>query len=510
MAVSWPSCTTPSTRAPMSMAAPRLAVRACPARSRGSRAGHARSGPRTGRSSSPGIIPATSPGTSSCGTSSGSIDNRTSPDEDRRGALREGLALLQGLVRCGRCGRRMTVRYLKNGSIPSYECNSVHTHYAGATCQSIRGDGIDAAVARAFLEAMRPAQLEVSMAAFDQIAAQARQLDRQWQLTLERARYEAELARRRFVAVEPENRLVARTLEREWNEKLAEIERLERDAAAPPSAGEPAGRSRGAAADPGPGPGSAGGLACPDDAPDRSQTTAGIFDQGCDLCRGETTIQVAIRWQTEACTVLEVPRPQRSYEVRRTDPAVVARVRALAPDTHRPPDRRPAGSGGFPIRDRASLHANKVQQIQICLFDPQWLSRGAGRVPGGLSGGWTLFGPGRGGAAERECLHDRRLVPIGPPGWHPGGAPRPLVDQADAGDHRRACASQPVAPGPGDRSHDRDRAHGSGPDLLRSIPNPLAKRCSMNDRSECPAAFACHPVWGCTRVGPAGDDTFRS
>jgi predicted GNAT family acetyltransferase len=73
----------------------------------------------------------------------------------------------------------MSVRYLKAGAIPSYECNSIHSHYAGATCQSMRGDGIDAAVARAFLEAMRPAQLEVSMAALDRIAAQARQLDRQ-------------------------------------------------------------------------------------------------------------------------------------------------------------------------------------------------------------------------------------------------------------------------------------------------------------------------------------------
>ena len=123
----------------------------------------------------------------------------------------------------------MSVRYINNASIPSYECNSVHTRFAGKTCQSIRGDEIDAAVARALLEAMQPAQLEVSMAAFDQVAARARQLDRQWQLTLERARYEAELARRRFVAVEPENRLVARTLEREWNEKLAGIERMERD-----------------------------------------------------------------------------------------------------------------------------------------------------------------------------------------------------------------------------------------------------------------------------------------
>ncbi|MBV8231254.1 MAG: recombinase family protein, partial [Planctomycetaceae bacterium] len=106
-------------------------------------------------------------------------ENRTARDEDRRGAVRAGVALLQGIVRCGRCGRRMSVRYLEDGKIPSYECNGVRSHYAGATCQSMRGDAIDAAVTRVFLEAMRPAQLEVSMAALDQIAAQARQLDHQ-------------------------------------------------------------------------------------------------------------------------------------------------------------------------------------------------------------------------------------------------------------------------------------------------------------------------------------------
>jgi DNA invertase Pin-like site-specific DNA recombinase len=257
-------------------------------------------------------------------------DNRTLPDQDRRGAPREGLALLQGIVRCGRCGRRMSVRYINKASIQSYECNSVHTHFAGKTCQSIRGDEIDAAVARALLEAMRPAQLEVSMAAFDQVAAQARQLDRQWQLTLERARYEAELARRRFVAVEPENRLVARTLEREWNERLAEIERMERDETLRPQLAsrlvDPEERRR--------------VLALAQDiskvwhAPTTPQTARkqllGYLIKDVTITRGETLIQVAIRWQTEACTVLEVPRPKRSYEARRTDPAIVARVRVLA------------------------------------------------------------------------------------------------------------------------------------------------------------------------------------
>jgi DNA invertase Pin-like site-specific DNA recombinase len=257
-------------------------------------------------------------------------DNRTLPDQDRRGALREGFALLQGIVRCGRCGRRMSVRYINSASIPSYECNSYHTHFAGKTCQSIRGDEIDAAVARSLLEAMRPAQLEVSMAAFDQISAQARQLDRQWQLTLERARYEAELARRRFLAVEPENRLVARTLEREWNARLAEIERMERDEMLRPQLASrlvnPEERCRILAL--------AQDLSKVWHAPTTTQTSRkqllGFLIKDVTLARGETLIRVAIRWQTEACTVLEVPRPKRSYEMRRTDPMIVDRVKALA------------------------------------------------------------------------------------------------------------------------------------------------------------------------------------
>jgi hypothetical protein len=177
---------------------------------------------------------------------------------------------------------------------------------------------------------MRPAQLEVSMAAFDQVAAHARQLDRQWQLTLERARYEAELARRRFVAVEPENRLVARTLEREWNERLAEIERMEQDETLRPRLAsrlvDPEERRRILAL--------ARDLSKIWHASTTPQTARkqllGYLIKDVTLTRGETLIQVAIRWQTEACTVLEVPRPKRSYEVRRTDPAIVARVRDLA------------------------------------------------------------------------------------------------------------------------------------------------------------------------------------
>ena len=162
-------------------------------------------------------------------------DNRTwRDDDDRRGATREGAALLQGLVLCGHCGRRMTIRYLK-GNIPSYECNQLHKQHGGKTCQSTRGDGIDRAVANALLEAMTPAQLEISLATFDALEAQAQQLDQQWQRRLERARYEAELARRRYVAVDPDHRLVSRSLENDWNAKLADLEQLEREYAELPA-----------------------------------------------------------------------------------------------------------------------------------------------------------------------------------------------------------------------------------------------------------------------------------
>src|SRR3989442_1489076 len=159
-------------------------------------------------------------------------DNRPFRPEEHRGAVREGAALLQGLVLCGQCGRRMGVRYLDDGVTPLYACTRAHVDFAAPTCQTLRGDGIDATVAQTFLDAIQPAHLAVALATLDSLTAQARQIERQWHLRLERAQYEADLARRRFLAVEPENRLVARSLEREWNETLAEVGRLERDSTA--------------------------------------------------------------------------------------------------------------------------------------------------------------------------------------------------------------------------------------------------------------------------------------
>jgi hypothetical protein len=260
-------------------------------------------------------------------------DNRTSRAEDRRGPAREGTALLQGIALCGRCGRRMTIRYLEDGLTPVYKCTQAYHQFGEPTCQTIRGDGLDAAVAQTFLAAMQPAQLEISLATLEQLEAQARQIDEQWQRRLERARYEADLSRRRLFAVEPENRLVARNLERDWNEKLAEVERLEREYLTLPQPPalvvNPEERER--------------ILALAQDLPTIWQAETTTYTERKQLLRflikdvtitrQETTIHLGLRWQTEALTELDIPRPKRSSDFLRTSATVLERIRTLAP-TH--------------------------------------------------------------------------------------------------------------------------------------------------------------------------------
>ena len=291
-------------------------------------------------------------------------DNCTSGSGQRRGAVREGNALLQGLVLCGKCGRKMSVRYSPDGRVPSYECVQLHKQRGGPACQSARGDIIDAAVGRLFLEAIQPAHLEVSLATLETIENQAQEVERQRQLRLERARYEADLARRRFVAVDPENRLVARNLEKDWNEKLAVVEQLKRDqtqlsspAAAPLSLQE---RQR--------------ILKLAEDLPTlwhASTTTAlerkqllRLLIKDVTLTKRETTIAVAIRWQTEACMSIEVSRPPRASDACRTPPAIVDRIRSLAQDHT---DRQIAdqlNSEGYRSGKKGSFTAPKVKWIR--------------------------------------------------------------------------------------------------------------------------------------------------
>jgi DNA invertase Pin-like site-specific DNA recombinase len=137
------------------------------------------------------------------------------------GAVREGTALLQGLATCGRCGRHLRVYYQGKNSTPGYYCaNSQAFNGRGTWCLRVGGVRVDRAVVETFLEAIAPAGLEAAIAAQSLGEAQDQNALKQFRLQAERARYEAERAERRFRHVEPENRLVARTLETEWENKL--------------------------------------------------------------------------------------------------------------------------------------------------------------------------------------------------------------------------------------------------------------------------------------------------
>lgn len=155
-------------------------------------------------------------------------DNRHGRSFAPQGAVREGVGLLQGIVLCGRCGRRMTVRYQEGKVRPLYSCDGHYQSHGDSWCQAIRGQHIDETIAQVVLEAMQPAQVAVALNALEHLQQREHERQRQQRLYLERVQYEADLARRRFLSVEPENRLVARTLEREWNDKLNLVEQIQR------------------------------------------------------------------------------------------------------------------------------------------------------------------------------------------------------------------------------------------------------------------------------------------
>jgi hypothetical protein len=158
------------------------------------------------------------------------VDNVNRYDTGRPGVPRKGPALLQGIVNCGRCARRMCLRYSgPNGDYPVYVCVADNSAEGRPKCQEVRALAVDAEVERLILEALTPDQIALAVAALGEIEAENRTMERQWTLKRERARYDAERARRQYDAVEPENRLVARSLERVWEERLRRVDQIEHE-----------------------------------------------------------------------------------------------------------------------------------------------------------------------------------------------------------------------------------------------------------------------------------------
>jgi DNA invertase Pin-like site-specific DNA recombinase len=256
-------------------------------------------------------------------------DNRTNQDAPRPGTIRAGAALLQGLVICGNCGQRMSVRYA-GGKTLSYVCAARHKEFAERTCQTLGGQPIDQAVGQALLHALTPAQLALSVQTLNALEQQAARIDQQWQQRLECARDEAHRAQRQFALAEPENRLVVRTLERTWEEKLQELERLQRDYDTRPRPKLLTLRATDRQHI----------LSLAKDLPalwnaptttnqERKQVLR-LLITDVTLSKTNTTIQIVIRWHTNATTAFEIPRPRLSCEQRKAPPALIEQIRTLA------------------------------------------------------------------------------------------------------------------------------------------------------------------------------------
>ena len=144
------------------------------------------------------------------------------------GAAREGLALLQGLLICGMCGRRLTVRYRGNGGIyPVYECNwRKREGMTGNSCMSFHCSIVDPVVTKRLFEVLEPKQIEIAVKSMQELQRRTNAVDRQWRMRVQRADYEAQLAQRRYEEVDPANRLVAATLEKRWNDALITLEEV--------------------------------------------------------------------------------------------------------------------------------------------------------------------------------------------------------------------------------------------------------------------------------------------
>jgi len=159
--------------------------------------------------------------------------NRTNGD-GLAGPAREGLCLLQGLLVCGTCGRRLGVRYTGNGGLyPIYQCIWKHREaLARHACLSVPAWPLDDAIAKRLVTAITPATITLALEALTTLEDRDRAIAAQWHRRLERARYEVDLAERRYEEVDPGNRLVAATLERRWNDALQQLRDLEAERAA--------------------------------------------------------------------------------------------------------------------------------------------------------------------------------------------------------------------------------------------------------------------------------------
>jgi len=149
------------------------------------------------------------------------------------GPTREGLCLLQSLLVCGTCGRRLSVRYTGNGGLyPIYQCNWKHREaLSQRSCMCVPAKPVDDAIAKRLVTAVTPLTIELALEALSSLEERDKAIAAQWRRRIDRARYDADLAERRYEAVDPANRLIASTLEQRWNDAMRRLLELETELA---------------------------------------------------------------------------------------------------------------------------------------------------------------------------------------------------------------------------------------------------------------------------------------
>ena len=263
--------------------------------------------------------------------------NRTN-DESLSGPAREGLCLLQGILLCGDCGRRLTIRYRGNSGIyPVYQCLWKHREgIAPCACLSVSSIPLDKAVTDRLISAITPVTIELALAALTNLEERDREIGTQWRMRIERARYDADLAERRYEAVDPDNRLIAATLEKRWNEATQRLHDLEAELAAferQVMRAVTAEQKRQILQLVGDFPRL---WAASTTVPRDRKRIVRLLVRDITVTKGPEprAVRLHIRWQGGATETLLVPLPQKRADATRYPPPFVERIRELAINHH--------------------------------------------------------------------------------------------------------------------------------------------------------------------------------
>jgi Recombinase/Recombinase zinc beta ribbon domain len=244
---------------------------------------------------------------------------------------REGTALCQGIISCGSCGKPMMTNYHTDAR-PSYDCSSRRDQLTTPSCRSVAAACVDAAVAGALLNALTPGQVALALSAAGEVAGRHQRASRAAELAVERARYDADRAERAFCAVEPENRLVARSLEARWEARLAALAQAEQALQAAQDTLPP--------------------LPSRDDLEKLAADLPALWNAPTTSARdrkrllrtliADVTVlpgpdrskaRIGIRWHTGATDELTIDRPAHSGTARRSPEAAIDLARRLGPAT---------------------------------------------------------------------------------------------------------------------------------------------------------------------------------